>query len=472
MGFPVLNNCVTDTKLTLCLSKISTILAASGEVDSEKITVRKNLQVEANLPTLKSITTTTSGKFLLTEKSKTPELKTVENHGESTVLLGATKLMTLQNAPSAQLYMEASEPLARLTNLDYVQGRATLKGTFSAVENFKVNQNAQIALLPGTKFTQARNFYVGKNALVDLQNGSFSNLDGIKNDGAMILRGATHQPELFLNGTYEATPGAFLQMESGSKIVAWDFNNWGTIQSRHSLDVTQHGQVTRWGDIRSEGDINYSANGVNLSLTNKLINPIARGRLKMNIARDISISDSFETASDLEIRAQNLNIAGRLKAKKLRLQLKDFILTGYVGTPGDVEVTCDNLTNRSGVFEALGNATFNVAGTLTNTGGKKTERRTINFTYYTQTPASRTKTYDHSNNAGSARHQSNYPIEDRGKLSRVRLRLNQASATLDIDGINVSQMGQIRCGNTSRNDSKFFRNFEWETLCWHQFNCK
>ena len=174
------------------------------------------------------------------------------------------------------------------------------------------------------------------------------------------------------------------QMKEGSKISANNFDNRGTIQSKYSLDITQHGSVTRWGDIKSEGNIDYSIDGVDeLNLNNELINPIAKGRSLLDIASDISISDNFEIASDLEIRTRNLYINGKLKAKNLKFTLENFALTGYVGTSGDIDVYCYNFTNNSGICEALGNATFNVTNKFTNTSRKRTEQHTIEFSYYT-----------------------------------------------------------------------------------------
>ena len=49
-------------------SKDAVIYSKSGEINAEKLSVMKNLQVEANLPTLKSITTVENSKFLLTKK--------------------------------------------------------------------------------------------------------------------------------------------------------------------------------------------------------------------------------------------------------------------------------------------------------------------------------------------------------------------------------------------------------------------
>ncbi len=120
-----------------------------------------------------------------------------------------------------------------------------------------------------------------------------------------------------------------------------------------------------------------------MNLNNELINPIAQGRLLLDIASDISISDNFETASDLEICARNLYINGKLKAKNLKFKLENFALTGYVETQGNIDVSCNNFTNNSGICEALGNAIFNVTNKFINTGGKRTEQHTIEFPCYT-----------------------------------------------------------------------------------------
>ncbi len=227
-------------------SKDAVIYSKSGEINAEKLSVMKNLQVEANLPTLKSITTVENSKFLLTKKSKTPELRKVENRGDSTLSLGSSKLETLQNDFSGHLYLESSEKLTRLRNFSSLNGKVALKGIFSAVDNLSVNCNTQLVLLFGTRFTKARNFYVDRRSVVDLHNDAFSNLNGITNNGNMILRGWTTQTGLFLRGAYKASRGAILQMEEGSKISANNFDNRGTIQSQYSLDITQHGSVTRW----------------------------------------------------------------------------------------------------------------------------------------------------------------------------------------------------------------------------------
>ncbi|MBQ2174996.1 MAG: hypothetical protein II453_08020 [Alphaproteobacteria bacterium] len=90
-------------------------------------------------------------------------------------------------------YLESSGELTRLRNLNSLHGKATLKGVFSAIDNLSVNCNTQLALLSGTRFTKARNFYVDRRSVVDLHNDAFSNLNGITNNGNMILRGGTTQ---------------------------------------------------------------------------------------------------------------------------------------------------------------------------------------------------------------------------------------------------------------------------------------
>ena len=443
------------------------ISETNGKVLTESISSKKHLQLEANMPILKTLKTEKGAKLLITKEAKTPKLQKIENHGDSTFILGNTELSILQNTVEGILRLESSSPFEHLDTLDQVQGTAVLKGIFSKLVKLSILSGTKFTLLPGSCFTQVTDLYIQSRGQIEFHTDAFKILRGITNSGALIIRGtqesekteliAPAQQGLVIGGIYKGEIGAILQLENGAKVSADNWDNRGKILSRNGLKITQTGgSVTKWGDMESGGNIDYEITGIDIGLDNGFINPKTKGTLRIVSNRNVTIPSSFESASDLEIQSENLTVPGKLKTKKLKVKTKKFTLTGYIGTRESAEVICDEFTNTSGRFESLGDMTFNVAGAFTNTGGMKKEQSQIPLTYYTQSPSVANKTFGYW---AARQTYKNYPgTTIKGVLSRVKLNPIKTSATVSRELRDILKIGQIGSLGTFTINSREWNN--------------
>lgn len=59
------------------------ISETNGKVLAESISSKKHLQLEADMPILKTVKTEKGAKLLITKEAKTPKLQKIESHGYS-----------------------------------------------------------------------------------------------------------------------------------------------------------------------------------------------------------------------------------------------------------------------------------------------------------------------------------------------------------------------------------------------------
>lgn len=102
----------------------------NGKIITDSITSQKHIQIDANLPELKNLIVAKDAELLLSEKSKSPKLQKVENHGNMTLLLGASDLTTIQNSKDGKLRIESNFPLNKVMSFDGLAGDVVLQGDF------------------------------------------------------------------------------------------------------------------------------------------------------------------------------------------------------------------------------------------------------------------------------------------------------------------------------------------------------
>ena len=329
---------------------------SNGKVLTESIKSKKHLQLEADMPILKTVKTEKDAKLLVTKEAKTPKLQKIENHGDSTFILGETELVVLQNVVEGVLRLESTVPFNYLNKLDQLQGTIILRGSFPKIINLNVVEGEKLTLLSESSFTQVSDIYVQSKGRLDIEGKVFKTLKTVTNNGELIVRGKRGELSLeivipvssesfVINGIYKGEAGSILQLENGVKISANNWDNRGKILSRNGIKINQSGgSVTKWGDIESGGNIDYEITGVDVGLDNSFINPKTKETLRIFSNRNVTIPSSFESGSDLEIQSENLIVPGKLKTKKLKVKTKKFTLTGYIGTRESAEVICDEFT--------------------------------------------------------------------------------------------------------------------------------
>lgn len=133
---------------------------SNGKVLTESISSKKHLQLEADMPILKTVKTEKGAKLLITKEAKTPKLQKIENHGDSTFILGETELAVLQNVVEGVLRLESTVPFNYLNKLDQLQGTIILRGSFPKIINLNVVEGEKLTLLSESSFTQVSDIYV------------------------------------------------------------------------------------------------------------------------------------------------------------------------------------------------------------------------------------------------------------------------------------------------------------------------